>query len=966
MLRTVTTKYGQIRGLPAADPRITAFKGIPFAAPPVGENRWRAPQPVKPWDGVLEAYEFGPISVQDQPAVGTDIYCREWHVDKDIPMDEDCLYLNVWTNANSEDDNLPVLVWFFGGGFQWGYTAEMEFDGERIARRGVVVVSVNYRLAALGFLAHPQISKEQPDAPGNWGSLDQHAGLSWVAENIKAFGGDPNNITIAGQSAGGASVMTQMAAPSNKELIHKAVVFSGMIRDPFLDDPIIVPRELKIAEKWGEEFFEYLGVKTLEEARKIPALTIRDKYAEFVNSHPRMSVIIDGQFIKEDPYTAYINGRSVNVPVMAGNTADEFYSGIAASSEEELKAKVKELYPEDYETFLSFPEVYMKKDGRYAPVSVVENSVKAAFMKRGSNPSNEQGFYYRFNPDIPGWDNPGTFHSVDLWFFFETLAKCWRPFIGRHYDLARKMCDYFANFIKTGNPNGMGSDGVMLPTWNKYSRDDRNEMEFTADGPVAKEDISDYKDFLAQKLGDNRQAFNPYLPSWEYIPDGEPHVFGDRVYIYGSHDYSGGHTFCPGDYVCYSAPVKDLKSWKYEGVIFKATDEPENRNGLGCLYAPDVAQGPDGRYYLYYVIDRMNVVSVAVCDTPAGKYKFLDYVRYADGTRLGEKEGDEPQFDPGVLTEGDTTYLYTGFCGQWDNSRHGSMCTVLDKDMITVKQAPKIVVPSVPYSKGTSFEKHAFFEASSIRKVNGKYYFIYSTEVMHELGYAVSVYPDRDFEYRGVLISNSDIGIDSYKEADKPMCYATNNHGSIEQINSKWYVFYHRHTNGTWFSRQDCAEEIKVEANGNIPQVSLSSCGLNGGPLRDTEEYSAHIACNLYGREDCKDLRPDNPKIVQDGADGTKEFGYITQLRDGFGCAFKYFDCKGVKGMYVMNRGYSQGEYQIRTSLNGEVCGSIRLDHANRWERFEGYFDIPDGVNAIYLEYVGPGDAKLKSFGFIH
>ena len=167
MLRETEVKNGKVRGIAGNDPRVTVYKGIPFAAPPVGRNRWRAPQPCPDWEGLLDACRFGPISVQDQPAVGEDIYCREWHVDKDIPMDEDCLYLNVWTPALSRDEKLPVLVWYFGGAFQWGYTAEMEFNGERLARRGIVVVSVNYRLAALGFLAHPEITKEAPDAPAN-------------------------------------------------------------------------------------------------------------------------------------------------------------------------------------------------------------------------------------------------------------------------------------------------------------------------------------------------------------------------------------------------------------------------------------------------------------------------------------------------------------------------------------------------------------------------------------------------------------------------------------------------------------------------------------------------------------------------------------------------------------------------------------------------------------------------------
>lgn len=230
-----------------------------------------------------------------------------------------------------------------------------------------------------------------------------------------------------------------------------------------------------------------------------------------------------------------------------------------------------------------------------------------------------------------------------------------------------------------------------------------------------------------------KQAFNPYLPSWEYIPDGEPYVFNGRVYVYGSHDFYNGYVFCMGDYVCWSAPVDDLGNWRYEGVIYKKTQDPENSDGTMCLYAPDVTVGPDGRYYLFYVLDKLPVVSVAVCDTPAGKYEFLGYVHYPDGTRLGEKETDEPQFDPGVITEKDQTYLYTGFCGIGDKSRSGAMVTILDKDMLTVKTAPKIIVPGSEYSKDTPYEGHAFFEAPSIRKRGDTYYFIYSSEVMHEL-----------------------------------------------------------------------------------------------------------------------------------------------------------------------------------------------------------------------------------------
>ena len=218
-----------------------------------------------------------------------------------------------------------------------------------------------------------------------------------------------------------------------------------------------------------------------------------------------------------------------------------------------------------------------------------------------------------------------------------------------------------------------------------------------------------------------KQIFNPYMPSWEYVPDGEPHVFGDRVYVYGSHDLFNGWDFCLGDYVCYSAPVDDLSDWRYEGVIYKKTSDPKNKDGRQVLPAPDVTHGPDGRYYLYYTLAMEDIVSVAVCDTPAGEYEFYGYVHYPDGTLYGNNKemGDYSQFDPGVFTEGDKTYLYTGFSKRCP----GAMATVLDKDMLTVLQAPSIIVPSgiykdVRYAKETEFEGHGFFEASSIRKFN--------------------------------------------------------------------------------------------------------------------------------------------------------------------------------------------------------------------------------------------------------
>jgi len=466
-----------------------------------------------------------------------------------------------------------------------------------------------------------------------------------------------------------------------------------------------------------------------------------------------------------------------------------------------------------------------------------------------------------------------------------------------------------------------------------------------------------------------KQGFNPYLPSWEYIPDGEPYVFNNRVYVYGSHDRFNGYAYCLNDYVCWSAPVDNLSDWRYEGVILKATDVENNEDRDSCLYAPDVAVGPDGRYYLYYVDSKRSIVSVAVCDTPAGKYEFYGYVHYSDGTYLGNREGDEPQFDPGVLREGDRTYLYTGFCSRGDKSRSGAMATVLGPDMITIIEDPVIIVPSEPYSKGTGFEGFEFFEAPSIRKHGDTYYFIYSSISMHELCYATSKYPTKDFKYGGVIISNSDLHISSYKPAEKPMFYGGNNHGSIVEINGQWYIFYHRHTNGTNFSRQGCMEKIEILPDGRIPQVELTSCGANDGPLEGRGEYPAYLACNLFCKEEslytdftASWMNNQFPKITQDGKDGDEEIGYIANMKESATAGFKYFHCKGIKKVKIKTRGYASGDFEVKTSWNGPVLGKISIGFSNVWKEYSSDIVIPDGIQSLYFTYKGQGSASLASF----
>ncbi len=469
-----------------------------------------------------------------------------------------------------------------------------------------------------------------------------------------------------------------------------------------------------------------------------------------------------------------------------------------------------------------------------------------------------------------------------------------------------------------------------------------------------------------------RNAFNPYLPSWEYIPDGEPHVFGDRLYVYGSHDMYNGYVFCMGDYLCYSAPVSDLSDWRCEGVIYEKTRDPMNRDGTMNLFAPDVTQGSDGRFYLYYVLDKLPVVSVAVCDEPAGTYEFLGYVHYRDGMRLGERAGDEPQFDPGLLTEGDLTYLYTGFAGKQDRNRHGAMVSVLGRDMLTLEQGPQFIMPNDAHAGGTEFEGHAFYEAPSMRTFGDRYYFVYSSELMHELCYAVSDSPLGPFRYGGVIISNADIGIAGYKPAALPVAYGANNHGSLVCAAGQYYIFYHRHTNGCWYSRQGCAEKVSLNADGSIPQVELTSCGLNGGPLAAKGEYPAYIACNLFtdtpsvyiGEQPSYAADQRFPRIMQDGRDGDEEEGYIGNMKDGATAGFKYFDFRGVQHFAITVRGYTDGFFDIRNSYRGPVLASIPVESSNGWKRYDANLAFPDGMHPLYLSYRGAGTGTLKSFCF--
>lgn len=490
-----------------------------------------------------------------------------------------------------------------------------------------------------------------------------------------------------------------------------------------------------------------------------------------------------------------------------------------------------------------------------------------------------------------------------------------------------------------------------------------------------------------------KQVFNPYLPINEHVPDAEPHIFGDRLYVFGSHDRSGGDTYCELDYVGYSAPVEDLTDWRYEGVIYSASKDPHSTEvieGAGerkYLYAPDVVKGNDGRYYLYYCLSAWRgkggfdgPISVAVCDTPTGEYQYYGDVKYSDGTLMKQYI----PFDPAVINDEGRIYLYYGWSlshrytndseedlkSRMKNMFHksdeelerdgcflmGANVVELNEDMLTAKTQPQRIVPGHRLAQGTEFAEHAFFEASSIRKVNNQYYFIYSTQVQHELAYAVSDYPDRDFHFGGVLISNGDIGYNGRKPEDR-LANTGTNHGSIICVNGQWYVFYHKNTHLTSYSRQGAAEKITIEEDGTIKQVEMTSCGLNDGALITEGKYPAVIACNLTDGS--------MPHNGNGTSDVIKPFithcgnqYFISNIHHTTLIGYKYFLFDKKCRLTITYRGTAKGRLYVMTD-GIEAENKMYIDKENKQSLSEYYFEIaptPPEVwqcSSIHMEVTG-------------
>ena len=457
----VQTDAGPVAGVRTES--LSVYNGIPFAAPPVGSLRWCAPQPVEPWKEVRKADKFAAACMQAGVSMPGET---------PPAVSEDCLYLNIWTPAEKADASLPVMVWIYGGGFSNGSAAMPLYWGDRLARKGVIVVTFGYRVGPFGFLAHPELTGESPHhTSGNYGLLDQIAALQWVQRNIKAFGGDPARVTIFGQSAGATSVSILMASPLAKGLFQQAIGQSGGLFEPIRLAPNFL---LANAEHDGETYVASLGKKTIAEMRALPAEELlKGKAAEV--SHP----VVEPYLLPESPYDAFVEGRQTDVPILVGSNADEARSLIPDLAKVKastfsaditkrwgsLPPQLLEAYPHTTDQEAVTARLGFERDLRFGWDVWAWARLQAMKGKHGV-------YYYHFahQPPFPegspyeGW---GASHFAELWYMFDHLNQGSWPWSASDRELAEVMSSYWTNFAKSGNPNG-----TRLPHWPEFTAND--------------------------------------------------------------------------------------------------------------------------------------------------------------------------------------------------------------------------------------------------------------------------------------------------------------------------------------------------------------------------------------------------------------------------------------------------------------------------------------------------------------
>lgn len=456
------TEYGLVQG--AAEDGLTVYRGIPFAAPPVGPLRWQPPQPAAKWEGVRQTVEFAPDPYQG---------------DGKGNVSEDCLYLNIWTPAKSADERVPVLVWIYGGGFSFGSTSTPVHNGEHLARKGVVLVTINYRVGPLGFLAHPELSAESPHrVSGNYGLLDQIAGLRWVQRNIAAFGGDPDRVTIFGESAGGIAVSMLCASPLAKGLFHGAISQSGGSFGP--PRPTTYPGEnmkrLTAAEQAGVAYLQKAGVGSLAELRQLAPGKLPAGWGSGA-AWP----IIDGHVIPDDQYKLYEVGLYNDVPILVGYNSDEGLSFTRERTPAEYIANVQKRYGPFAERLLAVYPVgpdSVPKTARDLMRDAAFGWHTWSWARLQARTGKSAVYYYYFDqhparPAASAEADHGMPHGVDVPYVFQTLDRNDPNLTPGDFAISDTVSTYWTNFAKLGDPNGPG-----VPAWPRFTETDRRVMHF--------------------------------------------------------------------------------------------------------------------------------------------------------------------------------------------------------------------------------------------------------------------------------------------------------------------------------------------------------------------------------------------------------------------------------------------------------------------------------------------------------
>lgn len=468
-LAPLAIEGGEIADVTADASGVRVFKGIPYAAPPVGELRWRKPQPVRPWNGVRKAEDWGPRGMQSDRLGDIDPLNKR--------MDEDCLYLNVWTPARTANDKLPILFWIHGGSNNTGAGSQPEYDGRALAGKGVVVVTINYRLDVFGFLAHPELTSESGvNASGNYGLLDQIAALRWVRNNISAFGGDPNQVTVFGESAGAMDISLLMVSPLAEGLFARVIGQSG---GALKSANIFGPKPLRVGEEDGLKFAQALGAKSIADLRAIPAADVLK--AALKNPIAYGFGVVDGYVVPEHPAKIYAEGRQRDIPLIVGWNTDEgtyFAARLVAwgpdlpSYAERIRAQYKDQAPAVLKLYQ--PGATLEEDKASFAALFGDEIISYgawAWAERASATSASPTYRYFFTRRPAGAPElsvcpltaPGVYHSAEICYVWNNLEVRDWPWEAEDRRLADVMSSYWVNFAKTGNPNGDG-----LPPWPAY------------------------------------------------------------------------------------------------------------------------------------------------------------------------------------------------------------------------------------------------------------------------------------------------------------------------------------------------------------------------------------------------------------------------------------------------------------------------------------------------------------------